>query len=552
MVEFTDENTIITSALPYANGELHLGHVSSTYLPADIFARYCRLAGKDVVFLCATDDFGTPILIKAEKEKKSPEEFVAFWKKRDEEDLRSLGISLDIFDSTSSKENVKFVQDFFTSLYKKGFIFKQSVQLPYCEKCKKFLPDRYVKGTCPFCGAEDQYSDGCEKCGRIFQPGEIKSPHCAICGAAPVTKSSDHYFFKLSSFSKQLKEWLQKNSNLQSEVINYVLGWIQDGLLDWDITRDITWGVPIPLEEAKGKSLYGWFDNHLCYIATALKYLSSKNIDGKKFWNSAKVYHFIGKDIVYHHYLFLPAMRMGEGDFKLPDFIPVRGHLLLQGRKFSKSRSWYVGLREFLSSFPADYLRFYLSSITPYGQSDINFDWSELQARINNELVATIGNFIHRTLTFTDSKFGGIVPKPGKMDELDKKFEEGIKAVAGSVSIEIEKNELGRALKKIIEFAASCNQYFQKKEPWKNKDSNCLYLSINAVHTLAILLEPYLPFAAEELWKQLNLEGSVHEQKWQSAAELKVKSGHKINKPKILFKKIEDEEVAKEIEKLKQ
>lgn len=544
---------IITSALPYANGELHLGHIASTYLPADIFARYCRLKGRTVVFACASDDFGTPILIKAEQEGKKPKEFVDYWNKRDREDLEALGISLDIFDSTSSKENVKFVQNFFLTLYKKGFIFKQTVQLPYCEHCKKFLPDRYVKGTCPFCGAEEQYSDGCEKCGKIFQPGEIKNPHCAICGAKPVTKSSEHYFFKLSAFAGELKRWLESSENLQRDVKNYVLTWLKD-LRDWDITRDISWGVPIPLAEARGKVLYGWFDNHLCYISSVLKYLGKLGIDEtacKEFWNSSRIYHFIGKDIVYHHYLFLPAMRLGDGRYKLPDFIPVRGHLLLQGKKFSKSRNWYVSLHEFLQNFSPDYLRFYLSAITSYSQADINFDWHDFQSRINNELVATIGNFIHRVLTFVDSKFDGLVPKPNQFDAVDEEFEERIRTVATDIALDIDSNQLHRALKKIIEFAATCNQYFQKKEPWKNKANNCLYLSINAVRTLAILLEPFLPFAAEEIWHQLDLSGFVHEQKWSSANELVIKPGHRIKKPKILFKKVEDEKIEREVEKLK-
>jgi len=246
-------------------------------------------------------------------------------------------------------------------------------------------------------------------------------------------------------------------------------------------------------------------------------------------------------------------MRLGESNFKLPDLIPVRGHLLLQGRKFSKSRDWYVSLREFLDNFPPDYLRYYFAAITPYSQADINFDWKDFQARINNELVATIGNFIYRTLRFTDTRFGGKIPEPHDFDSVDRKFEERIKAIADEVGADIESNELHRALKKIIEFAAACNQYFQKKEPWKgsNDANNCIFLSVNAVYTLAIILEPYLPFATEELWKQLKLPGSVYEQKWTSAKELRIKSGHRLSKPEILFKKIEDEEIEREVKKLK-
>ena len=546
------EKIVVTSALPYANGEIHLGGVCSTYLPPDILVRFFRLKGSEAVFVCATDDFGTPILIEAEKKGKNPEEFVAYWNQVDKKDLSDLGISFDIFYKTSSDENIKLTQHFFKELYTKGFIFKQAVWQPYCENCQKVLPDRYVKGICPYCGALDQYSDSCEICGKTFQPFEVKNPHCAICGSTPIKKQSEHYFFKLSQFSSDLKEWLEGNKHLQSEVKNYVLNWIKEGLQDWDITRDISWGVPIPLEEAKGKVLYGWFDNHLCYISTTLKYLDEKGIDSEKFWNSSTIYHFIGKDIVYHHYLFLPAMRLGEGRFALPHFIPTRGHLQLQGQKFSKSRGWYVSLRDFLLLFPADYLRYYLTSITTYSPSDVNFDWEEFQARINNELIANIGNFIHRTLTFIWTKRDGKVPSAKAFDELDEEFRKKIMAIANDVEEEIEKIELNRGLKKILEFSAFCNQYFQRRQPWTGgeKADTCLYLCINAVRVLCILLEPYLPLSAEDLWKQLNLKGDIHSQRWDSASKLAIKSGHVINEPKILFRKVEDAVIKKEKEKL--
>jgi methionyl-tRNA synthetase len=540
------EKIIVTSALPYANGEIHLGHITSTYLPADIFTRFQRLKENDVIHVCATDDFGTPILIKAEQEGKTPKEFVKHWNKIDEKDFTNLGISFNIFDQTSSNENIQMTQYFFTKLNEKGFIFKKTIEQLFCEKCEKFLPDRYVIGTCPYCQAEDQYSDGCEKCGKTFQPGEILNPHCIVCGSTPITKESEHYFLKLSEFSDKLKNWLNVNKNLQPEVKNYVLNWIEEGLKDWDITRDISWGVPIPLEEAKGKVLYGWFDNHLCYISAALKCLSQQEKDGKEFWNSSKIYHFIGKDIVYHHYLFLPAMRMGVGEYKVPDFIPTRGHLLFEGKKFSKSRGLYVSLRDFLKQFNPDYLRYYVSIITPYKQSDVNFDWSDFQSRINNELVANIGNFIHRTLTFIHSKFKGKVPNPAEdYNDEDAAFQEKIWKLEDEVGKFIEDLYFDRALKKILEFSNYCNQYFQKNEPWSNEKraTNCLYLCANAVRSLAILLEPFLPFSTEKLWKLLNYSDSVHEQKWDSISKILIKPGYKIKEPKILFKKIEDKEI---------
>jgi len=546
------DKIIVTTALVYANGEIHLGHVTSTYLPADIFVRFHRLKGDDVIHVGATDDFGTPILVEAEKESKSPEEFVAYWNEIDRRDYADLGISFDIFYKTSSKENIELVQHFFKRLYDKGYIFRQVILQPYCENCKKFLPDRFVKGTCPYCSATNQYSDSCEQCGRTLQLGEILNPHCAICGSKPKSKESDHYFFKLTQFSDALKKWLTENENLQPEVRNYVLNWIKEGLRDWDISRDITWGVPIPLKEAKGKVLYGWFDNHLCYISTAQKFFEEKGTDGKQAWNTSKIYHFIGKDIVYHHYLFLPAMRLGEGEYKLPDYIPTRGFLLLEEQKFSKSRGWSVSLRDFLSKFPADYLRYYLASITPYAQVDVNFDWADFQKKINNELIANIGNFIHRTLTFIWTKNQGKVPQPQNYAALDNEYLEKIKEAARDVGKEIESNELTKGLRKIVEFSAFCNQYFQRKQPWADKEKarTALYLCANAVRSLAILLEPYTPFSAEKLWQQLNLHGSVHKQDWNSASQFKIESGHQINEPKVLFQKIQDEDIEKEKQKL--
>ena len=313
MVELNAEKVVVTAALPYANGEIHCGGFASTYLPADVFARFCRHKGQDLVYVCATDDFGTAILVESEREGKTPEEYVAHWNRRDKEDLEALGVHYDLFYRTSSKENVEFTQYFFTQLFARGYIYKQRVWQPYCENDGKFLPDRYVKGDCPFCGAKDQYSDGCERCGRTFQPGEVLNPHCAICGGTPVQRESDHYFFQLSKFATRLSDWLKGNGQLQGEVRNYVLRWIEDGLQDWDITRDIAWGVPIPRDDVRA-CLYLWFDNHLCYISTALKVLSARGVDGQSFWNSAKIYHYIGKDRVYHHYLFLPAMRLGVGE----------------------------------------------------------------------------------------------------------------------------------------------------------------------------------------------------------------------------------------------
>jgi len=537
---------VITSALPYANGEIHLGHIASTYLPADIFTRFLRLTGVEAHHICATDDFGTPILIKAEKEKKSPEDYVALWNRRDKEDFESLGISFDLFYKTSSMENVEFVQYVFGKLRENGHIYDQNVVQFYCTFDDKFLPDRYVIGKCPNCGAENQYSDLCEKCGRV--PEQILEPKCAICGKPPVKKESKHYFFRLSNFGGRLKDWLSTSQNLQPEVRNYVINWISEGLQDWDITRDLSWGVPIPLPEAKGKVFYGWFDNHLCYISTLVKLINDKGDDGRKFWNDSDVYHFIGKDIVYHHYLFLPAMRLGiDSEYKLPDYIPTRGHLMLQNQKISKSRNWYIGLREFTSAFNPDYLRFYIASVVTYSQDDLNFDFDAFYERINNELIANVGNFVNRALSFTQKSFGGRVPAPSSInDSLEKELAAAVDE-AGEL---LARNEIDKALKRILKYSSYMNQYFQANAPWANKHTadTTLFVSVNAVRSLAIMLQPFIPFSSEKIWRQLGLAGSVHQQMWRSASDIKaVAAGHELGKVEPIFRKIE----AKEIEQWK-
>ena len=543
------DKAIITSALPYSNGEIHLGHVASTYLPADVTTRFLRQKGVEAYYICASDDYGTPILIQSEKEGKSPEEYVAYWNKRDFEDFSAFNITFDLFYKTSSKENIAFVQSVFKKLQDAGHIYESEIIQFYCNNDKKFLPDRYVIGTCPYCQAEDQYSDLCEKCGRV--PEEIKDPHCSICGKTPVKEKTKHYFFKLKNFSEQLNKYLDNAPYLQKDVKKYVQNWINSGLIDWDITRDISWGVPIP--GSQGQVFYGWFDNHLAYISTALKFLNDKGIDGKEFWNSADVYHFIGKDIVYHHYLFLPAMRIGIGEeYKLPDYIPTRGHLTLQSKKISKSRNWYIGLKEFLKYYPTDYLRFYLIVINPYSQDDINFDWDEFATKINSELIGNLGNFVNRALGFTKKSFGGKIPTVEEPDQLDKDAQEKIKNFSQEVSNLMEQNHLDRALKKILEFSAHFNQYFQHKEPWKNgKGTNtCVYLSANAVHSIAIALYPFIPESAQKIWTQLGMEGNVSEQSWDSMSKLSIKDGHILGSPSPIFVKVEESDIEKHKKKL--
>ena len=545
--ELRDNNVVITAALPYAYDDLHLGHVASTHLPPDILYRYLKLKGTKVIQVCASDDFGTPILIAAEKKGKKPAEYVGEWNERFRTDLERLGIVYDSFDRTSSPENVALVQEFFRKLNENGFIFVSDVDQFFCENDQKFLPDRYVKGRCPYCQAEGQYSDGCENCGRTLQPGQILEPKCSICGTPPVRRKSSHYFFRLSAFSKQLEDWLRGNKGLQSDAKNYVLNWIKDGLQDWDITRDISWGVPVPLEEAKGKVLYGWFDNHLCYITTALKAAGKQGTAGREFWNGSKVYHFIGKDIVYHHYLFLPSMRIGEGEYKLPDFIPTRGHLLLAGKKISRSRRWMITVGDFLDKFPPDYLRFYLTRIVPFSQDDSNFDLQEFAEKINNELAASIGNFVYRSLVFVKNKHGGVVPAPSAEGQEEKEILQDLRLAVVEVGMLIEEGHFDRALKRVLEFSDRCNRYFQHRAPWENlkEEPTTVYYSCNLVAGIATLISPFLPFSAVEIWKQLGFSTSLEAEGWDSAAEPRVRPGTRIGELRPLYKKVEEADLGK-------
>ncbi|MGB8162583.1 MAG: class I tRNA ligase family protein, partial [Nitrososphaeraceae archaeon] len=350
------------------------------------------------------------------------------------------------------------------------------------------------------------------------------------------------------------EKWLSENKFLQQDVKKYVLNWIVEGLQDWDITRDITWGINIPVEgnDKMDKVFYGWFDNHLCYISSFIELLG--NVDAARGkWNKSKIYHFIGKDIVYHHYLFLPAIRLGiDQEYKLPDLIPTRGHLMLQNNKISKSRNWYIGLREFVNQFEADYLRFYIASICSYSQDDINFDWNDFEKKINNELIANIGNFVNRTLTFIKKYFDNTIPHPNEYDDNDKKVLEEIKNIGNKVADFILRNEIDKGLKCILNFSSLLNQYFQKKEPWKNpkESASSLFVSINAVRSLSILLEPFIPFSAEKIWQQLSLEGNVHEQKWNAIGAITLKAGHILGNIQPLFKKIEEVKIKEQVNKL--
>jgi len=531
---------LITAALPYANGPLHLGHIRSTYLPADICARYNRLKENETLYICATDEHGTPIVFNAEKEGKTPKQLVDYYHEKDKREFEALGFSMDIFHRTSSKENFQMTQHFFSRLKENNYIYKKSVEQYYCPKENRFLPDRYVKGTCPHCGAEDQYSDQCESCGRTLKPGEIQNPRCAICKTPPILKETEHYFFSLSKFSGKLEEWIKSNPGFQEEVKNFVLNWIKEGLRDWDITRNLEWGVPVPNE--KGLVFYVWFDAPIGYISSTVA-LTKR---WQEFWKSkdARVIHFIGKDIVYHHYLFWPAMLMGTDDgFNLPSAIPVRGYLNLEQKKFSKSRGWYITLEDYLRIFHPDFLRYYETIITPHAPSDASFSLEEFKERVNNELVANFANLAFRVLSLIDKKLDGKI-EGCEFDSEGKALIQ--KIIDGSREIDglFEKYEYKSALEKTMHLSSEVNRYISEKEPWKETDhekiKRTLYTSLNALFYISILLEPIVPFTSRKFWRTLGVEeNSV---RWKDIGKRKIEK-LELGKVEHLLEKITDEQI---------
>ncbi|MCX6778137.1 MAG: methionine--tRNA ligase, partial [Candidatus Micrarchaeota archaeon] len=503
------------------------------------------------LYICATDEHGTPIVASAEKEKKTPKEFVDYYHERDKKEFASLGFSMDIFHRTSSLENREFTQHLYLKLKENGYIYEKEVAQAYCAKCSRFLPDRFVVGTCPHCNAEGQYSDSCDACGKALAPGELIAPKCIVCGSPPTTRTTKHKFLALGKLSSQLREWLTTNKRLQKEVVNYVINWLNSGLADWDITRELDWGVPVPGEP--GKVFYVWFDAPIGYISST----AALRDDWQSFWKGdAEIVHFIGKDIVYHHFLFWPAILYGSKDgFKLPDAIPVRGYLNLEKRKFSKSKGWFVSIADFLANFNPDYLRYYETAITPYGVEDADFAWKDFQQKINSELVATVGNFIHRTLILIQKNSDSKIPSPDKekFDELDNSLLSSIPSSRAKIFELCGNFKFKEAQEEILSFVAGFNRYLSAKEPWKEKDqaklANCLYICSRGLTSTGILLEPFLPFSSRKLFAMLSLDESLLA--WKNIDSELLAPGTKLVEVKPLFEKISDEKIEEQERKLK-
>jgi len=542
--------TIVTAALPYANYSLHLGHLRSTYVPADIYVRYLRMKGEKAIYICATDEHGTPITIMAEREGKTPQEVVDKYHEADRADLQAMGCSFDYFGRTTIPVHYKLTQEFFSSLLKNGYVYEAQIEQFYCTKDGRFLPDRFVEGVCPYCHGAAR-GDLCESCGRYLKSTELEGPRCAICGERPIVKETKHWFFRLSAMSEFLKGWIEGNEGLSANVKNYALQWIKGGLNDWCITRDMNWGIPVPLADAHDKVIYVWFDAPIGYVSNTMEWAKREGEpEGwRAFWqgSDSRIVHFIGKDIIYHHTLFWPAMLHGREDYNLPSCIIGGEYLTLEGKKMSKSRNWMVEISDYTKKFEPDPLRYYLTVVSPLSR-DADFSWEEFTRKNNDELADILGNFIHRSLMFTYQFYEGKVPQPGANlpQGLLEKRNETVKRVTEL----LEHFEFQRAIREVVDLAAEGNRFLNEAEPWKKRKTNpeeaarTLYICNQLVKSLAVLMAPFMPFSAERLWQTLNLPLSVHEQDWKSVTG-ELDPGHRINRPIPLFRKIDTKEIAK-------
>lgn len=525
--------TIITSALPYANGPIHIGHLVE-YIQTDIYSRFLKLIGEKAVYCCADDTHGTPIQISAEKEGTIPEEIVSKYHHEHLRDFKRFHIAFDSYYSTNSDENKYFADLIYSRLKKKGLIYKKEVELAFCNKCKRFLPDRYIKGKCPKCNAPDQYGDVCEVCNAAYKTTDLVDPYCTICGETPTTKKSHHLFFKLSDFSKKLQDWFKENKTLQPEIIHYLNNWIEEGLQDWDISRDGPYfGFRIPDEE--NLYYYVWLDAPIGYISS---FSNTENKDVKlaeKDWNRSRIVHFIGKDIIYFHFLFWPAMLMGA-DFKLPETINVHGFLTVNGEKMSKSRGTFLTAEEFANKYNPEYLRYYYAKTLSRKLADINLDFKDFKETVNNELLANLANFCYRTLSFANNYFDSEIKD---IDE-NKEIMETIQKKIEHINDHYAHINYNQALKEILAISDIGNQYFQKNAPWKlvkedkKKAQEVVGFGVNIVKILSILVQPILPEFSGKIQEQLGADKPAGKD---LAFNFK---NRKINKAEIIIKKIEE------------
>ncbi len=549
---------LVTSALPYANGPIHLGHLAGAYLPADLYTRFQRLKGKDIIHICGSDEHGVPITIAAEKEGVTPWEIIERYHTGNKKVFERFGIDFDFYGRTSSETHKKTSQEIFLKLHEQGVFTKKVQEQLYDEQAAMFLPDRYVKGTCPACGHPEAFGDQCEKCGSSLSPTDLIDPVSAITGNKPIIKETEHWFIPLGDFQSRLTEWIEGKKDWKTNVIGQCKSWLDAGLGDRAVTRDLNWGVPVPLSEGEGKVLYVWFDAPIGYISATKEWAQEKGEPElwKKYWQDKEtsLIHFIGKDNIVFHCIMFPATLMQHGDYILPENVPANEFLNLEGRKLSTSKGWAVWLDEYLDEFEPDLLRYALGTILPESK-DSDFSWKDFQARVNSELADILGNFIFRTISFTDRFFDGTIPELNNPSELDLNTLNEIEAQKKKIEQSYQSFRFREAIAETMHLARIGNRYFTETEPWKTRKENpqlcgnTLHVCLQISAALSSLFEPILPNKMAQLRKQLGLNQPVQ---WDLITSNLLKSGGNILQGEILFEKIEDEVVDNQINKLKE
>ena len=544
---------LVTSALPYANGPVHIGHLAGVYIPSDIYTRYLRLRGEDVIHVCGSDEHGVPITIKAKKEGITPQQVVDRYHEIIKNAFAGLGIEFDIYSRTSSDMHTVTASEFFRKMYDEGKFVEKTSEQYYDEEAKMFLADRYITGTCPKCGNERAYGDQCESCGSTLSPDELIEPHSTLSGSVPVKKATTHWYLPLNDYEQMLREWiLDGHKEWKSNVYGQCKSWLDGGLQPRAVSRDLDWGIPVPVEGADGKVLYVWFDAPIGYIS-ATKELTP---DWEKYWKSedTKLVHFIGKDNIVFHCIVFPSMLKAHGGYILPENVPSNEFLNLEGDKISTSRNWAVWLHEYLEQMPGkeDVLRYVLCANAPETK-DNDFTWKDYQARNNNELVAVLGNFVNRALVLTQKYYEGVVPACGELTEYDKQTIAELSTIKEALEYNIENYRFREALKEAMNFARIGNKYLADSEPWKliktdtERVKTILNIALQITANIATAIEPFMPFSAAKILNML----AVEKFSWDTLGSMElIAAGHTIGKPSLLFEKIEDDVIQQQLDRL--
>lgn len=538
----------VTAALPYANGDIHLGHIAGAYLPADMYARYQRLAGRDIIFICGSDEYGTAIEMSALKEGVTPKEIIDKYHFSNKQAFADLGIGFDIYSRTSNPIHAETAQAFFLTLYNKGILYPKTEKQLFSVKENRFLADRFVEGTCPVCGYEEARGDQCENCGSNLSPLELINPRSKVTGDTPVIKDSTQLYFPLSKYQPELEKWVGSKTEWKTNVKNYCMGWFKTGLKDRAVTRDLEWGVKVPVDEYKEKIIYVWIEAPVGYISATRELFieRGKPDEWEKYWKAqdTKLIHFIGKDNIIFHSIVFPAMIMAHGEFILPDNVPANEYLNYEGGKFSKSKGHGDLVKDAVKRFNPDAIRYTIASTMPENR-DTDFTWKDLQAKNNNELGAILGNFVNRTFVFAEKYFELTIPNLNKLEPIDEEILRKLKDAPQAIADCYENFRFKDALGESMNIVRDANKYFNDAEPWKaiktdkERCETIINICLQLVNAFAVLFEPILPFSSAKMLLMLGTEKAS----WQHASELRLKPGVKLNKPEILFAKIEDSEL---------